>query len=56
MKALFKTLFGSARTIAAAAGAVFLAGLALHGPAPALAGAVLPAALLAGAAYLALEG
>lgn len=53
MKALFKTLFGSARTIAAASAAVFLAALALHGPAPALAGAVLPVALLAGAAYLA---
>ena len=56
MKALYKTLFGSARTVAAAAGAVVLAGLALHGPVPALAGAVLPAALLAGAAYLALRG
>ncbi|GLR65751.1 hypothetical protein GCM10010909_04290 [Acidocella aquatica] len=53
MKALFKTLFGSARTIAVAAGAVFLAVLALHGPVPGLAGAVFPAAMLAGAAYLA---
>ncbi len=56
MRALFKTLFGSARTISAAAVAVVLAGLALHGPAPVLAGAVLPVALLAGAAYLALKG
>ncbi|NNM57521.1 hypothetical protein [Acidocella sp.] len=53
MRALFKTLFGSARTIGAAAAAAGLAVLALHGPAPALAGAVLPVALLAGAAYLA---
>ena len=53
MMALFKTLFGSARTIAAAAAAVILADLALHGPVPALAGAVLPVAMLAGAAYLA---
>jgi hypothetical protein len=56
MKALFKTLFGSARTIAAAAAAVALAVLALHSPVPALAGAVLPVAMLAGAAFLALKG
>lgn len=52
MKALFKTLFGSSRTIAAGAVALALAVIALHSPMPALAGLVLPVALLAGAGYL----
>lgn len=53
MNALFKTLFGSPRTIAVGGIAVGLAAAALHSPVHALAGFILPAALLAGAGYLA---
>lgn len=53
MKALFKTLLGSPRTIAVGVIAVGLAIIALHGPIPVLAGFILPVILLAGAGYLA---
>jgi len=53
VKALFKTLFGSWRTIGAGGVAVALGVLALHGPMPVLAGLVMPVVLLGGAAYLA---
>ena len=53
MKGFTKTLFGDARTIAVAAGCILLALAVLHSPLIMLAGAVLPVALLLGAAYLA---
>lgn len=55
MNALFKTLFGSLRTLAVAGLSLLLALLALHSPIPALAGLVLPVALLASAYHLALH-
>ncbi|MDE8350176.1 MAG: hypothetical protein POG74_11985 [Acidocella sp.] len=53
MQGFIKTLFGDTSTLAVTAGAIFAAVLVLHSPVPALAGAVLPLGLLAGAAYLA---
>jgi hypothetical protein len=53
MNAFFKTLFGSPRTIAVGVVAVGLAAIVLRSPVPVLAGFILPAALLAGAGYLA---
>jgi len=53
MKALFKTLFGSTRTVAVGALALALAILVLRSPAPFLAGIILPVCLLCGAFHLA---
>ena len=53
MQALFKTLFGSVRTIAVGALSLGVAFALLHGPLPVLAGVVLPIGLLLGAGYLA---
>ncbi len=53
MRALFKTLFGSTRTLLAAAAALAAGFIALHSPMPALAGLIFPIALCAAAAYLA---
>jgi len=53
MQALFKTLFGSTRTISVGAGAVVAGYVLLHSPIPVLAGVAMPIGLLAGAGYLA---
>ncbi len=53
MKALFKTLFGSPRTVLVGGGALLLALAVLQSPLPVLAGIALPCCLLAGALYLA---
>jgi membrane protease YdiL (CAAX protease family) len=53
MRGFIKTLFGDARNFCVAAICVALAAGILHTPLEAMAGLVLPLALLAAAAYLA---
>jgi len=53
MKGFIKTLFGDARHFGTAVVCVAAAAAVLHTPLAAAAGLLLPAALLAGAAYLA---
>jgi hypothetical protein len=53
MKPLFKTLFGSTRTISAGLLALAVAVIALHSAEPWFAGIILPVCLLGGAFHLA---
>jgi len=53
MRGFLKTLFGDARNVCVAASCVAAAAVLLRTPLAAAAGLVLPAALMAGAAYLA---
>jgi hypothetical protein len=53
MQGFIKTLFGDKRTMAVTALSVLVALAVLYSPAAPVAGLVLPACLLAGAAYLA---
>jgi hypothetical protein len=53
MQGFFKTLFGDARNFCTAAICVALSAILLHTHLAMLSGFILPAALLAGAAYLA---
>ncbi len=53
MQGFIKTLFGDKRTLAVAGSSILVALAVLHSPAAPWAGLVLPACLLAGAAYLA---
>jgi len=53
MRGFLKTLFGDSRHVCVAASCVGVAALLLRTPLAAAAGLVLPAALMAGAAYLA---
>jgi hypothetical protein len=53
MQGFIKTMFGDKRTVMVAVASIIIAFAALHSPATAFAGAILPLCLLAGAAYLA---